>query len=62
MAHEHESDPKKLPVPRRPRASTDIEHHRREWASGERGGVTLPKDFTWPSNPKQAQEEAGSGD
>ncbi len=58
----HESDPKKLPIPQRPRADLDIVHHQREWSSGQRGGGSVPKDFGWPSNPKQHQEERGSGE
>ncbi len=61
MSESHE-DPKKLPVPLRPRADTDIEHHRKEWSSGSRGGGSVPKDFGWPTNPKQQQEENGAGD
>lgn len=56
----HESDPKQLPVPFKARPS-DIEHHKREWTSGTRGGGSIPKDFGWNTNPKQQQEENGSG-
>ncbi|MFZ5438866.1 MAG: hypothetical protein ACOZQL_02595 [Myxococcota bacterium] len=59
MGHSHESDPKKLPVPFKPRES-DLVHHQKEWTSGARGGGSVPKDFTWRTNPKQSQEEHGS--
>jgi hypothetical protein len=61
-ASNHDSDPKNLPVPWTARPEVDIEHHRREWTSGTRGGGKVPRDFTWPSNPKQNQEEHGSGE
>jgi hypothetical protein len=52
----HDADPKLLPVPFTARPEADIEHHRKEWTSGTRGSVKLPKDFGWGTNPKQAQE------
>ena len=61
-ASNHESDPKNLPVPFSARPEVDIEHHRREWTSGTRGGGHVPKTFAWPTNPKQNQEENGSGE
>lgn len=61
-ASNHESDPKNLPVPFTARPEVDIEHHRREWTSGTRGGGHVPKTFSWPTNPKQNQEENGSGE
>ena len=61
-ASNHESDPKNLPVPLPARPELDIEHHRREWTSGTRGGGHVPKSFVWPTNPKQNQEENGSGE
>ena len=62
MSASHHEDPKKLPVPARPRGDLDLEHHRKEWTSGTRGGGSVPADFGWPTNPKQQQEEYGSGD
>ncbi|MGV3625425.1 MAG: hypothetical protein ACO1OB_31735 [Archangium sp.] len=56
----HESDPNQLPVPFKARPG-DIEHHKREWTSGSRGGGSIPKDFGWNTNPKQQQEENGAG-
>lgn len=61
-ASNHDTDPKLLPVPFNPRQSPDIEHQRSEWVSGTRGGGKVPKTFSWPSNPKQQQEENGSGE
>ena len=61
-ASNHQSDPKNLPVPRPARPEADIEHHQSEWTSGKRGGGHVPKDFTWPTNPKEHQEEFGSGE
>jgi hypothetical protein len=58
----HDADPKLLPVPYSSRPEADIEHHRHEWTSGTRGGGKVPKDFGWKTNPKQAQEENGSGE
>lgn len=57
------ADPKKLPVPWRKGADADpdLEHHRREWWSGERGGGKVPADLDWRTNPKQYQEENGAG-
>lgn len=57
----HDSDPKKLPVPLKARPDQDLHHHRAEWTSGSRGGGSVPKDFGWKTNPKQSQEENGSG-
>lgn len=54
-------DPKKLPVLWKAPAEPDIEHFTREWWSGKRGGGKVPKDFGWATNPKQQQEENGSG-
>jgi hypothetical protein len=63
MSGSHEdSDPKNLPVPFTGRPEVDIQHHRKEWTSGTRGGGKIPKDFSWPTNPKQQQEEYGSGE
>ncbi len=59
---DHDSDPKNLPVPWTARPEVYLEHHRKEWTSGKRGGGTVPKSFTWPTNPKQQQEEFGAGD
>jgi hypothetical protein len=36
-------------------------HHIAEWSSGARGGGKVPVDFGWSTNPKQWQEENGSG-
>lgn len=58
MSHD---DPRQLPVPFKPRPESDLEHHQKEWTSGTRGGGKVPKDFSWRTNPKQAQEEHGSG-
>lgn len=58
----HSSDPKLLPVPYTSRSTADIEHQRREWVSGTRGGGKVPRTFTWSTNPKQMQEENGSGE
>lgn len=58
----HPSDPRKQPVIWKEREEKDIEHFTHEWWSGERGGGSVPKDFAWGSNPKQAQEEYGAGD
>lgn len=58
----HPADPKLLPVPFPARSTADIEHHRREWGSGTRGGGKVPRSFTWNTNPKQLQEENGSGE
>jgi len=58
-------DPRKLPVPWRKGAGadtdTDLEHHAKEWWSGERGGGKVPADLDWKTNPKQYQEENGAG-
>lgn len=62
MTSSHPENPKNLPVPWRPRPShPDISHHEREWWSGTRGGGSVPADFEWRTNPKQYQEERGSG-
>lgn len=61
MASDHESDPMNLPV-KYPGPSTDLKYFTREWWSGRRGGGRVPADFSWPTNPKQKQEENGSGD
>lgn len=58
----HPADPKLLPVPYTARPTADIEHQQREWTSGTRGGGKVPKSFTWGTNPKQMQEENGSGE
>ena len=56
-------DSRKLPVPySAPKGGADIDHHLKEWSSGEQGGGTVPKDFEWRSNPKQNQEEDGAND
>ncbi len=57
----HASNPQQLPVPFNARPDGDITHHRNEWTSGTRGGGSVPKDLAWGSNPKQMQEENGSG-
>ncbi len=57
---DHDANPKTLPVPWTARPEADIEHQRREWVSGTRGGGHVPKDFSWPTNPKKNQEENGS--
>ncbi|MBL8917884.1 MAG: hypothetical protein JNJ54_03415 [Myxococcaceae bacterium] len=58
------ADPKKLPVPFKSRATNDLAHHENEWSTGreQRGGGKVPADLTWPTNPKQYQEERGSGE
>lgn len=58
------SDPKKLPVPFKGRPTTDIVHQESEWSTGQsrRGGGKVPTDFSWGTNPKQYQEERGSGE
>lgn len=58
----HPADPNKLPVKYQPDGAKvpDVVHHTREWTSGTRGGGSVPKEFEWPSNPKQHQEEHGS--
>jgi hypothetical protein len=62
-ASNHPADPKKLPVPfKPPSGSRDIEHQASEWASGSRGGGSVPADVNWHTNPKQHQEERGAGD
>ncbi|MBL9036932.1 MAG: hypothetical protein JNG84_00325 [Archangium sp.] len=59
----HAVDPSQLPVPYSPRTGRqDIEHQRNEWASGTRGGGSVPADFEWGTNPKQHQEERGAAD
>lgn len=55
-------DPRKLPVPYKAPSEPDLNHFTREWWSGTRGGGKIPKDLTWPTSPKQQQEENGSGD
>lgn len=57
-------DPKKLPVPFKPKASPkqDLVHQTQEWTSGGRGGGSVPADFTWGTNPKQHQEERGAAE
>ena len=57
----HDSDPRNLPVVWTAPPEADIEHQRREWTSGTRGGGHVPKTFTWTTNPKQHQEEFGAG-
>jgi hypothetical protein len=56
----HPVDPKKAPVPFRPRSDDGI-YQSKEWSSGTRGGGFVPKDFVWGTSPKQHQEERGSG-
>lgn len=58
----HITDPKKLPKPFKPDANRDIEHQSQEWASGTRGGGSMPADVNWVTNPKQHQEERGAAD
>ncbi len=60
-ASSHDSHPQQLPVPYKPRPEADLVHHQKEWSSGTRGGGSVPRDFGWRTNPKQAQEEYGSG-
>ncbi len=56
-------DPKKLPVVyKAPAGEQDIEHQLTQWASGSRGGGKVAADFEWATNPKQHQEERGTGD
>src|SRR4051794_20011046 len=43
------------------RHPNDIDYHLKEWSSGTRGGGSVPADLSWNSNPKQYQEENGSG-
>jgi hypothetical protein len=62
MAGHAPSDPKKLPVVWKERAERDLDHFTREWWSGGRGGGAVPADFTWPTSPKQSQEENGAGE
>ncbi|MFT3709603.1 MAG: hypothetical protein QM817_18395 [Archangium sp.] len=57
----HDDDPNKLPVPWKPQQEPDIDHFKKEWWSGTRGGGKVPKDFGWPTDPKRQQEENGSG-
>jgi hypothetical protein len=59
--HDH-NDPKQQALVWKPREERDLDHFTREWWSGTRGGGSVPKDFTWGSNPKQTQEENGAGD
>jgi hypothetical protein len=61
MSGHREADPSKLPVPWKDRPERDLVHQEQEWASGTRGGGSVPLDFGWPTNPKQQQEEHGSG-
>jgi hypothetical protein len=61
MSGHHPTDPRKLPVPWKERPARDLVYHQAEWSSGTAGGGTLPGDFGWPTNPKQRQEEHGSG-
>ena len=61
-ATNHPSNPNKAPLVYKPTEQRDIDHHKKEWSSGTRGGGSVPKDFTWRSNPKQDQEENGAGD
>lgn len=42
------------------RNQNPIDYHLKEWSSGKRGGGKVPADLSWPSNPKQYQEENGS--
>lgn len=63
---EHSDDfaePNTLPVPYKAKAGqSDLDYQERVWASGARGGGSVPADFEWRSNPKQRQEERGAGD
>jgi hypothetical protein len=62
MASSHApSDPQNLPVPLTPRDEDDLDYFTKSWWSGTRGGGSVPKDFSWPTNPKENQEESGSG-
>jgi hypothetical protein len=55
------ADPKKAPLAIHHKTHPDIVHQNHEWSSGTRGGGKVPADLTWPSNPKQDQEENGNG-
>jgi hypothetical protein len=61
MSEPHQTDPRKLPLAWRDRPERDLVYHQAEWSSGTAGGGSLPSDFRWPTNPKQQQEEYGSG-
>lgn len=52
----------KLPVEWKEQLHRDLHYHQKEWSSGTRGGGMIPKDFDWLTNPKQRQEENGSGE
>lgn len=60
-ASNHQSNPQKTALVFKPGEQRDIDHHKKEWTSGTRGGGSIPADFGWPTNPKQLQEENGSG-
>ena len=63
MASNSSHNPKKLPVPYKPaERQSDLVHQANEWSSGTRGGGFVPPDFGWGTNPKQHQEERGSGE
>jgi hypothetical protein len=61
MSDHHPTDPRRLPVVWRERGERDLGYHQNEWTSGTSGGGSVPRDFAWPTNPKQHQEEYGSG-
>ena len=63
MASNSSHNPKNMPVPYKPaERQADIVHQSVEWSSGTRGGGFVPPDFGWGTNPKQHQEERGSGE
>jgi hypothetical protein len=55
------ANPQRKPLPA-PSDGSAIVHQTREWASGTRGGGSVPKDFGWGTNPKQHQEERGAAE
>lgn len=62
MSASSHSPSKHAPVVWKDRPERDLDHQLKEWTSGSRGGGSVPRDFTWGTNPKQAQEENGVGD
>lgn len=61
MSSSHATDHKDLPVPLKESTENDLDYFTKAWWSGTRGGGSVPKDFTWGSNPKEHQEEKGAG-
>jgi len=55
-------NPNNLPLPWRGGSDSDLQFFQHDWDSGSRVHLPLPKDFSWPSNPKENQEENGSGE